>query len=194
MNKIVITCAALLVVGAFALAQTPTAPNHFAKEGLSFDYPAGWQIADASTPQMQIIQLMHGDGFAELRVRVPREWLKSPDKEAHAKKIIQDKYVEDFVDSLQQNGLRPTRSNATTEIAGGPADGVRIRAMLDREPGGMDSFYRVVSDRFVNLSQLGSEKEMAKSLAAWDMLRNSIQCESEPQPKASPKPTPKPQP
>ena len=196
-------CSLLLIMGV-GFGQTPapvqtTAPavNHFAKEGLSFDYPAGWQVSDQSTPQMQQIQIVRGDGYAELRVRAPREWLKSPDKEAQAKKIIQDKYVDGFVDTLQQNGLRPTRANASTEISGGPADGVKIRAVLDREPGGLDSFYRIVSDRFVNLSQLGSEREIARSGAAWDMIRASIKIEPPPQSKptvqASPSP-PKPKP
>jgi len=180
---------ALLLLLASALAQDPNI-NHFAKDGLSFDYPAGWQISDSSTAQMQVIQLLRGNGYAELRVRVPREWLKTPEKEAHAKKLIQDKYVDDFVETLQQNGLRPTRANVTTEISGGPADGVRVRAVLDREPGGMDSYYRMVSDRFVNLSQLGSERDMTKSAAAWDMLRTSIKIEpaSPAQPQSSPTP------
>jgi hypothetical protein len=182
---------ALLVLGVMALPQTPNAAvNHFAKDGLSFDYPAGWQVSDQSSQQMQAIQIAHGDGYAELRVRVPREWLKTPEKEAHAKKIIQDKYVDDFIDSLQQSGLRPTKANASTEIAGAAADGVKVRALLDREPGGMDSYYRVVSDRFVNLSQLGSEKDMTKSAAAWDMIRTTIKIEPAPQskPQASPSP------
>jgi hypothetical protein len=180
---------AVLIFGALALGQTPNSgTNHFAKDGLSFDYPAGWQVNDQSTAQMQFIQLLNGDGFAELRVRAPREWLKTPEKEAHAKKIIQDTYVEGFIDNLQQSGLRPNRSIVSTEIAGGPADGTRVRAMLGREPGGMDAYYRIVSDRFVQLSQIGSEHDMTKSATAWDMIRNSIKVEPPPEPKPSPTP------
>ena len=179
--------AIVLVCGLGAVAQTGSNTRHFAKDGLSFDYPAAWQISDQSTAQMQLIQLLRGDGYAEIRVRVPREPLRSPQKEAEAKKLIQDKYVEQFVDSLQQAGLKPTRAEATTEIAAGPAVGIRIRALLDREPGGMDSYYRVVSDRFVQLSQIGSQADMTKSADAWDMLRNSIKVESQPQAGGSPK-------
>jgi hypothetical protein len=182
----------ILLIGLIAHSQTPsTDTKHFEKDGLSFDYPANWQVNDQSTQQMQAIQVTRGDGFAELRVRVPREWLKTPQKEAEAKRIIQDHYVEQFVDSVQQAGLHPTRAAATTEIAGGTAEGVKIRAVLGDEPGGMDSFYRVVSERFVQLSQLGSEREMTKSLPAWDMIRNSIKVEAPPQPKPSPQPSPK---
>ena len=38
-----------------------------------------------------------------------------------------------------------------------------IRLFLDGQPGGMDSYYRIISDRFVGLSIIGSEKEFAKS-------------------------------
>jgi hypothetical protein len=165
---IVLVC----VIG--TLAQTAPDPHHFEKDGLSFDYPAAWQISDQSTSQMQVIQIMRGDGYAEIRVRVPREFLKSPEKEAQAKKLVQDKYVEGFVDSLQQAGLKPNREEGATEIAGGPAVGMRIHAVLGGEPGGMDSYYRVVSDRFAQISQLGSEREMKKSLDAWDLIRNSL--------------------
>jgi hypothetical protein len=178
--------AIVVVCGLSGIAQTASDAHHFAKDGLSFDYPAGWQINDQSTAQMQLIQLLRGE--VEIRVRVPREPLKSPQKEAEAKKLFQDKYVENFVDSLQQAGLKPTRAEATTEISSGPAVGIRVRALLDREPGGMDSFYRVVSDRFVHLSQIGSQADMTKSLDAWDMLRNSIKVEAQPQPIGSPTP------
>src|SRR6202171_5246115 len=109
----------VLVCGLSAVAQTGSDRRHFAKDGLSFDYPAAWQISDQSTAQMQLIQLLRGDGYAEIWVRVPLESLRSPQKEAGAKKLIADKYVEQFVDSLQQAGLKPTRAEATTEIASG---------------------------------------------------------------------------
>src|SRR6266446_560625 len=96
--------AIVLVCGLSVIAQTATDARHFAKDGLSFDYLAGWQINDQSTAQMQLIQLLRGE--VEIRVRVPREPLKSPQKEAEAKKLFQDKYVENFVDSLQQVGLK----------------------------------------------------------------------------------------
>jgi len=167
-----------------SLAQTE--PKHFAKDGLSFDYPATWQVSDQSTGQMQLIQLMRGDGYAEIRLRVPRELLKTPEKETAAKKLFQDKYVEQFVDSLQQAGLKPNRSEVNSDFAGGPAPGTSIRALLDRQPGGMDSYYRVVSDRFVNLSEIGSENDMKKSADAWDLLRSSLKIEAPAQPSSSP--------
>src|ERR1051326_635350 len=100
----------LFIAGAFG--QDPNV-KHYDKDGLSFDYPANWQFSDQSTPQMQYVQMAR-DGYAEIRIRTPREWLKSPEKEAAAKKLIQDQYVDSFASQLQQAGMSPKRSTGTT--------------------------------------------------------------------------------
>jgi len=168
-------------------------PNikHFDKDGLSFDYPANWQVSDQSTGQMQYLQMAR-DGFAEIRIRAPREWLKTPEKEAAAKKLIQDQYVDSFVSQVEQAGIHPKRSVATSQISGADAEGARVRAVMDGEPGGMDSYFRTVSARFVQMSIIGSEKEIANSTPAWDLIRNSLKVEPPPQPKATPTPKGKP--
>ena len=105
------TAFVLLVVS--ALAQDPNV-KHFDKDGLSFDYPAKWQIADKSSGQMQFLELEQGD--VVIRVRAPREWLKTPEKEAHAKKLFQDQYVDEFSTQLEGAGLHPKRSTVATQI------------------------------------------------------------------------------
>jgi len=179
-----------LIIGTVG-AQNPNS-KQFDKDGLSFDYPIDWQLSDQSTGQMQFVELTKGD--LVIRVRSPREWLKTPEKETHARKLIQDQYVDSFASQLEQAGMRPTRSTVSTQIAGADAEGARVRALLDGQPGGMDSYYRVISDRLVGLSIIGSEKEIGKSAAAWDMIRSSIKVEPPPEPKATVKPSPTPKP
>ena len=183
---------AWLTVAAATMQEPPKPPaeaNHFVKDGLSFDYPTGWAMKDESTSQMQVLELSRGDHI--IRVRAPREWLKTPEKEAEAKRLIQDKYVNDFNEMLLQGGLRPTRTSAVSEFGGGPAEGIKLRAMLDGAPGGMDAFYRVLSDRFVQISQIGSERDMVRSAAAWDLIRTSIKVEPPPTPGSTPAPAKK---
>src|SRR6185295_10306736 len=175
----------LIVIG--ATAQDPNI-KHYDKEGLSFDYPANWQFSDQSTAQMQYVQMAR-DGYAEIRIRTPREWLKTPEKEAAAKKLIQDQYVDSFASQIQQAGMSPKRSTGTTQISGADAQGDKVRAVMDGEAGGMDSYFNITSDRLVQMSIIGSEKEITKSAAVWDMIRNSLKLA--PPPKASPTPTPK---
>lgn len=177
--------AVLVLITSSAGAQDPNA-KHYEKDGLSFDYPANWQLSDKSTGQMQFLELTQGD--VTIRVRSPREALKTPDKEAHAKKIFQDQYVDNFADQFQQRGMQPKRSPVTTQVGGGDAEGVRLRVMMGGEAGGLDSYQRVMSERLVHLSILGSEKEMISDAPAWDMIRNSVKIAAVPQPSPKAKP------
>jgi hypothetical protein len=187
---------AMLACLTAAQTQEPAKPQieskHFAKDGLSFDYPATWEMNDQSTSQMQFIQLVQPAraGDVEYRIRSPREWLKSPQKETEAKKLIHDSYVDGFVKELEAAGLKPQRSAVTTEIAGGAAEGMRIRVM-DSNPGGMDSYFRVISDRFVDLSVIGGDRDITRAAPAWDLVRGSIKVEAPPEPKPSPTPAKK---
>src|SRR5438105_924938 len=139
---------------------------------------------------MQFLELSQGD--VTIRVRSPREGLKTPDKEAHAKKLFQDQYVDNFAAQFEQQGMQAKRSLITTQLGGGDAEGVRLRVVMDRQSGGLDSYYRIMSDRLVHLSILGSERDILKDVPAWDMIRNSLKVEPPPQPKASPSPKSKP--
>ena len=186
-RSIVVAVALSLLLGV-ALAQDPNL-KHFEKDGLSFDYPANWQFSDQSTSQMQFIELTRGD--IVVRVRSPREWLKTPEKEAHAKKLFQDKYVEDFATQFAQQGTGLKRSPINTTIAGAPADGTRLRMVMDRVSGGLDSYVLILSDRLVNLSILGSDSDITKAAPVLDLIRNSLKVEPPPQPKPSPSPSPK---
>jgi hypothetical protein len=138
---------------------------------------------------MQFLELSRGDVI--IRVRSPREWLKTPEKEAHAKKLFQDQYVDGFASQFEQQGMSPKRTPVTTQLGGGDAEGMRLRVVMDRQPGGLDSYYRIISDRLVNLSVLGSEKEIAQDAPAWDLIRNSLKVAPPPQPKATPAASPK---
>jgi len=85
--------------------------------------------------------------------------------------------------------MSPKRSTGATQISGADAQGDKVRAVMDGEAGGMDSYFNITSDRLVQMSIIGSEKEITKSAAVWDMIRNSLKLA--PPPKASPTPTPK---
>ena len=175
-----------------AKMQEPPKPqaegNRFAKDGLSFDYPTGWAMKDDSTAQMQVLELSRGEHV--IRIRAPREWLETPAKQAEAKNLIHDKYVSEIIENMRRGGLTPVRTSANSQIGGGPAEGLRVRATMGGISGGMDAFYRMLSDRFVHISQFGSEGDMVKS-AAWDLIRTSIKVEPPPTPGSTPAPAKK---
>jgi hypothetical protein len=183
-----ISVSVLLVSG--ALAQTSSNGQHFAKDGLSFDYPAGWSMDESKTSgQMQYLMLGR-DGYATIYVRSPRALVDSPEKEAQARHLIQDGFVEAWAKNFSDNGAKAERSTVPTEIGGGTADCTRLSASLGGEPGRVDICWRLVEKRMVQLAIVGSTRDVTKTGAAWDAIRTSLKVEPPPQPKPTPQPSP----
>lgn len=177
---------ALLV--SLALAQTSN--QHFAKDGLSFDYPAGWSIDESkSSGQMQYLILGH-DGNATIYVRSPRALVDSLEKEAQAKHLIQDGFVDAWAKNFSDNGAKAERSTVLTEIAGGAAECTRLSASLGGEPGRVDVCWRLVEKRMVQLAIVGSTRDVTRTALAWDAIRNSLKVEPPPLPSPTPQPSP----
>ena len=181
-----------VVLATGALAQTSSNAQHFAKDGLSFDYPAGWTMDESkSTGQMQYLQLGR-DGYSMIIVRAPRGVIDTPEKEAHAKQLIQEGFVSAWAKNFSDNGAKSERSTVSTEIAGATAECTRLSASLGGEPGRVDVCWRLVEQHMVQLTIVGSVKDISKTATAWDVIRNSIKVEPQPQPKTTPQSSPSP--
>ena len=172
-----------------ASAQTPA--SEFKKDGLSFNYPAGWTFNDTSNPDAQQMTFGRTDSDAQITVFVFRALLTTPEKLAEAKRVLVDKYVASTTKSFEQAGAKPESSPASTEIGGIASEGVKIRASLDGVPGAAEIQWAVVGQRLVVLTFLGPDKALTKAMPAWDLMRTTLKIE-EPQPKAQPAASPKP--
>lgn len=163
--------------------QEPPKPNpevkHFAKDGLSFDYPTGWDISDQSSGQLQYLSLSRA-GYAGIIVRSPRAGIDSKEKEDQARQLIQEGFVQAWARNFSDSGAKAERSVVTTEIAGGPAEGTRLSALLDGEAGHVDIHWRLIGSRLVQLAIVGSDRDIKRTEEAWNTIRNSIQFEVAP--------------
>jgi len=180
----------LSVWSMLAVAQTPaTDTKQFTKDGLSFSYPNGWTLEDASTADAQQLNLGRADSEAQLRVFVYRTPVNSPERLTEARKVLVDPYVATTVKQFQQMGAKPQKATASTEIAALASEGVRINALLDGVPGAAEIYWGVVGNRLVVLTMVGPDKALKQASPAWDAIRTSIVVEEEkPTPKATPKP------
>lgn len=180
---------AIVCVFAFALLMVVgvAAQNnkHFTKDGLSFDYPDGWVITDESNSDAQQLTLSRPDSDAQIKFFVHRGKVNTPDKLALAKTKIIDPYLNHTEKQFVQMGAKPERAAATTQIAGTDAEGVRITAVMDREPGEAGVYWATVGERLVVLTLFGPDKAIKKAAPAWDAVRNSLKIEA-PAPKATP--------
>jgi hypothetical protein len=177
----------VLVCGLSALAQTaPSDAKEFNKDGLSFNYPAGWTLQDDSNQDVQQLSLARTANDPQIRVLVHRGHV-SGDKMSQAKSAFIDPYVASTFKQFEQMGAKPERSSANLDIGDIKADGVIIRAMLD-EPGAAQIFWALINQRVVVLTIFGPDKAIKAASGAWDTVRNSLKIkDSKPQPKPSPK-------
>src|SRR6185436_13552182 len=132
---IILTC-----VFASASAQTPTPTpatsdaQHFAKGGLVFDYPNGWTMSDISDDDAQQYTLSRTNSDLQMRVFAHKGKV-TQEKLAEAKKSFIEPYVKAVSNQFRAMGATPSETADTTEIAGIPADGVKIAASLGGDPG-----------------------------------------------------------
>ena len=180
----VLTCLAALTFAFGATAQTGN--KHFAKDGLSFDYPDGWSINDESTTDAQQLTLGRSDSSAMIKFFVHRGKINTPEKLAQAKKAIIDPYVAYTEKQFVSMGAKPQRAEATTQIASVNAEGVHITAVLEGEAGEAGIYWATIGERLVVLTLFGPDKALKKVQPSWDLVRNSLKIDANA--KASPSP------
>ncbi len=185
--------ALLLLCGWSASAQTvPNDAKQFSKDGLSFNYPAGWSFNDTSDADAQKLAFGRADSEAQITVFVFRTAVTAPEKIAEAKRILVDKYVASTKKQFEEVDPHTQSSPASSTIGTVVSEGVKIRASLDGVPGSAEIQWAVVGQRLVVLTFLGPDKALVKAAPAWDLLRNTMKTGEEPpktpQPVNSPKP------
>ena len=181
-------------VFATASAQTqtpspsPSDAQHFSKGGLVFDYPNGWTMSDISDDDAQQYTLSRSNSDVQMRVFAHKGRV-TQEKMAEAKKSFIEPYVKAVSNQFRQMGATPSETADTTEIAGLPADGVKIAASLGGDPGAAKIYWVLLGQRVVVLTLFGPDREIKQFTPAWDLFRASLKIED---PKAAASPSPKP--
>src|ERR1044072_561676 len=112
-----------------ANAQTPGNNKQFAKDGFTFEYPAGWSMVDDSNGDAQQFTLTRTNSDVQISVFVHRGRI-TPEKLPEAKIKFIDPYINNTNRQFVQMGAKPTQSPDTGEIAGVKADAMIISASL----------------------------------------------------------------
>jgi len=170
-----------------AVAQTGDTKN-FAKDGLLFDYPAGWTLQDDSNGDLQQFTLSRADADAQIRIIVHRGKIK-PEKLPDARKAIIDPYIASIGNQFVSMGATPKQASDSAEIGGVKAEGTKMTASIGGEPGAARIYWVLLDQRVTLLTYLGPDRDLNKFVAAWDLVRTSIKINNpQPDPKSSPKP------
>lgn len=177
----------LLVLTSVVRAQTSDSKT-FAKDGLSFDYPAGWTLQEDSNADAQQFLLSRADAEAQVRIFVHRGKI-SAEKLPDARKALIDPYISAMSKQFVSMGATPKQSPDATEIGGVKAEGVNLTASIGGDPGAARIYWALLGQRVVLLTYFGPDRDLKKFLPAWDLVRTSIKVNT---PEANPKSSPKP--
>ena len=178
---------AIVFCCALVTAQTPDSKN-FSKEGLSFDYPAAWQLQDDTNGDAQQLTLAKAGSDVQIRVFVHKGRVTA-EKLPDAKKAFIDPYIAATAKQFVEMGAKPEQVAETSEIGGVKADGTSINASLGGETGAAKIYWALVGQRVVVLTLFGPDKQLKQLAPGWDLIRTSLKV-VDPKATASPKPSP----
>lgn len=175
---LVIILALALCESAFAQKHSP-APElkHFAAQGLSFDYPATIELEDHSSQTRQHLVIQSKDG-AQIMIVSPFAQITTAEELAAARREVVDSFIETMWQQMQESDPNVSRAEAQVDVGGAKATGVRMRAVLNNEPGNAEVYSLLLGSRMVLLTLIGSDRAIAASAPAWLAIRRSLKIEA----------------
>src|SRR5258708_5868923 len=177
----------LMTVLAFALCQSTLAQSaahdqlkHFAVKGLSFDYPAEIELEDHGTASGQHL-VIQSKGQAQIMIVSRYTQINTATELAAARREVVDSFIATMWQQIHEQDPNVSRAAAQVEVAGAQAIGVRLRAVLDNQPGNAEIYSIKLGSRLVLISLIGTDREIAAAAAAWLAIRRSLKIEANPE-------------
>jgi hypothetical protein len=168
-----------------AFGQTPAQDlKHFAGKGLSFDYPAAIELEDRSGPNGQHLVIQSKDR-AQIMIVSRYAQVTSAEQLAAARHEVVDSFIETMWQQIHEQDPNVSRTPAQIDVAGAQATGVRLRAVLNNEPGNAEIYWLQLGPRLVLLSLIGTDREIAATASTWLAIRRSLKIEASTEPAAA---------
>lgn len=160
--------------------------GHFSKEGLAFEYPAGWTFADTGDAKLQRLMLTRAGGSNIILVFAQRELITTAMQLYGSRTTVTMPYITNIAHKLGLNGPPPPREAQCLSVGGRPAVGFRMGGMLDGEPTTAEVYTVVLGQRLLHLVHVRADRDEAAGAAAWKTLLDTLKVEasSKPSPEA----------
>lgn len=160
-----------------AHARQQPSVEHFSKDGLSFDYPSGWTLADKSgDAAQQLVVLLQGSS-ARVQVVAHRQPLQSREQVSAARESITIPYVKGLARQFGLDGPPDWKDAQCLTVGKRLATGLHFSGRLDGEPGAADVFTVVLGQRLVHLVYTRADKDDARGSEAWKGVTGSLSVE-----------------
>jgi hypothetical protein len=180
----VVICPVLILLFSFSGFTAPQSSqaSQYSKPGISLSFPSEWYLSDTSDALSQNLALDSGRNEAKIVVMALRRQMGRQEI-ARAQPEMTRAILNNLTRSITQAGGEAQQSPLSAVIGGSQASGVRLRTVLDGEPGRVDVYWLVISDRLVHVILLGSDKALERAAAAWAMVCGTLQIDEAVMPK-----------
>jgi TonB family protein len=149
--------------------------NHFSTRGISFDYPAGYAVADESTAEAQKFVITRKGSSIELTIVAMRRLVTQEELPA-AMAIFKEPLIQRV--GLTLGAVEAARRTAfRTELGSTEAEGVRFRSSRLRKRTGEVIWLRW-NNRLVALSFVRADAEAGVGSHLWESVRSSLKVEA----------------
>ena len=167
------------------LLAVPAVPQdgagHFSKEGLAFDYPAGWALAESGDAQLQRLTLTRAGGSNIIIVFAQRELIRTAAQLYGSRAGVTMPYITNIAHKLGLNN--PPSNEAQCVPAGGrTAVGFRMGGVLEGQPTTAEVYTVVLGQRLLHLVHVRADSDEAAGAAAWKTLLDTLKVEAPTQP------------
>src|SRR5690242_17968272 len=170
-----LTIAVAIIISLLSLgvyAQTPEPElNHFTAPGISFDYPAGYSVADESTAESQNLVLTRKGSSVQLTIVAQRRVVLRAELPAAL-----DDFKEPIIKNVETTLGWPNSAERTpiqSQLGSEQADGVRVLSSRSRNKTG-DVIWLRSNSRLVALSFVRSNADETAEAPLWETVRSSL--------------------
>lgn len=164
-----------LSVSVYAQAAGPEL-NHFAVEGISFDYPSGYSVRDESTPEGQQFIITQKGSSVQLTIVVPLRLVTRSTYEVAVENFAQP-LLKKVAMTLEDGKSSPERISFQTPVGAQQAEGVRLRSS-GSEKKTAEVIWLRWSLRLVELVFVRSDTDESAGAQLWQTVSSSLRVEA----------------
>ena len=162
-------------------SESQSSVEHFAKDGLSFDYLSGWKLTDRSNEAAQHLILTREESSALVMVIAHRDAVADGGQVQAARESITMPYVEDLARRLGVQKI-PALDNDSpcVDVGGRFATGFKLAGSSNGLASTGEVYALVLGGRFVNLVFVRNDKDEASGADVWKSLRDTLKIDAPP--------------
>lgn len=174
-QKLVAGSILILFLTFAAYPQSPgPALNHFAADGISFDYPAGFSITDESTPEAQRLVLTKRGSSVQVTIVAKRSFVMRSEMTG-ANENFNEPLVRQVETKLGQGKKTPQRTNIQSQIGSTAVEGVQLRVSGSARTG--EVIWLRMHFRLMSLALVKSDADQTVGSQLWQTIRSSLSVE-----------------